>query len=74
MPEIFPGYTVEKLEEEPGKLGAYKITGPKKDWVLVRNQVKPHLLFPVPDNVLTGKSEIRGHKWFSDEGGELKAL
>ncbi len=74
--EIFPGYTVEKLPEPAaGEIGfAYQITGPKTNWKLLRNRVHPHMLFPVPENVLKGSLSIKGHKWFTDKVGELKAL
>lgn len=75
LQEIFPGYTVEKLPETPGEIDyAYKITGPKKDWKLMRNRVNPHMLFAIPENILKGTGKIRGYEWFTDRTGELKPV
>jgi hypothetical protein len=74
MQEIFPGYTVEKLVETEWPCYAYQITGPRgKTWRLMRNKPNPAMLFPVPENVLKGGLAIRGHKWFTDKDGTLKA-
>ena len=71
--ELFPGYTVEALPETPGAIGfAYKVTGPRKDWKLMRNQINPHMLFAVPENILKGTGKINGYEWFSDRSGTLK--
>ena len=77
MAELFPGYTVEKLDEpEGGELGfSYTVTGPRgKTWKLVRNKPNPSLLFPVPENFMTDSMKIRGYTWFSDKSGELRPL
>lgn len=71
--ELFPGYTIERLPEANGTLSAaYKITGPKRVWYLHRNQVNPHMLFPIPETGIRGQLSIRGVKWFSDRTGELR--
>lgn len=74
LAERLPGYTVEKLPEPPaGDVGfSYQITAPNgKTWKLMRNRVNPHMLFPMPENVLKGSLSIRGVKWFTDKTGEL---
>ena len=72
-PEVFPGYAVHKLPETPGKIGfAYRITGPKKEWMLLRNVPNPAMLFVCPEGRRPGR--IRGHEWFTDKTGELRPV
>jgi hypothetical protein len=69
--EVFPGYSYEKLPETPGQIGfAYRVSGPRKHWLLMRNQPNPSMLFVCPEG--RSKGTIRGYQWFSDKSGELK--
>jgi hypothetical protein len=66
----FPGYRIEKLPEDPGKISfAYKIIGPKKEFYLLRNQPNPAMLFVCPEGRRTSK--IRGYSWFKEVDGKL---
>ncbi len=69
--ELFPGYVAEQLPETPGKIEfAYKVTGPRKVFMLMRNRPNPNMLFVCPEGRSTGK--IRGYEWFTDRDGTLK--
>lgn len=58
------GCTVESLTETDGICYAYKITHPKKgEYMLMRNQPSPHLLFVVGPNMTT---KLNGFTWFCD--------
>lgn len=71
MTEVFPGYQVEKLSDDP--LGyAYQITGPRKTWMLIRNRPNPTMMFVVTDRGAPGK--VRGYEWFTDKDGTLRAV
>jgi hypothetical protein len=73
--ELFPnhpGYKVEKGVETESICFAYMVRGPKKSWGMMRNEKNPHMLFPVPDNFVTDRAEIRGIEWFTDKNGTLK--
>jgi hypothetical protein len=69
--EIFPGYVAEKLPETSGNIGfAYKVTGPRKEFMLLRNVPNPTMLFVCTEGAKVGK--IRGYSWFCDRDGNLK--
>lgn len=68
--ELFPGYLVEKLPEPDEFSFAYKVTGPRKTFYLMRNNPNPSMLFVMPNNGRTGA--IRGHEWFTDKRGKLE--
>ena len=69
--EIFPGYIAERLQETPGKIEfAYKITGPRKTFMLMRNRPNPVMLFVCPEGRKAGK--MHGYEWFTDRDGTLK--
>jgi len=71
--ELFTGYTVEALEEDKRKVSAaYKITGPRKVFYLVRNSPNPEMPFVWPEGMKGGK--IRGYEWFTDKGGKLRPV
>ena len=72
--ELFPGYKVEKLDESAAdNLGwAYKVTGPRSNWKLLRNRPNPQLLFVVGRHGSVGK--IRGYEWFTDKDGTLRPV
>jgi hypothetical protein len=62
---------VEKLDEPEGKISfAYKVTGPRREWRLMRNRPNPSMLFVCPEGRRSGK--IRGYEWFTDRDGTLK--
>ncbi len=66
-----PGYKVEKVEECADGLGyAYKVTGPRTSWMLMRNKPNPSLLFVAPK--LKGTARIRGYERFTDRSGKLE--
>jgi hypothetical protein len=71
--ELFPGYVAEQLPETPGKIGfAYKVTGPRGEWMLMRNQPNPTMLFVCPKDFGRRGAKIRGYEWFTDKGGTLR--
>lgn len=70
LPEVFPGYRVEPLEEREEFSIAYKVTGPRKTFYLMRNRVNPCMLFVCP--VGGGGGRIRGYEWFTDKDGTLR--
>jgi hypothetical protein len=45
--------------------GAYTILEPKsdKDWMLIRNQPNPKMLFPIPKHSMKNP-KLRGYGWF----------
>lgn len=66
-------YTAEKLPENPQAVhAAWRIHGPRKKWVLIRNAHDPHMLFPVGDPGVLSSMSIRGIRWFTDRDGTLK--
>ncbi|HEX5426547.1 MAG TPA: hypothetical protein VFW94_23570 [Candidatus Acidoferrales bacterium] len=71
--EVFPGYRVEKLEEKEEICFAYKIIGPRKTFMLMRNRVNRHALFVVGEG-LRSSNKIRGYEWFTDKDGTLRPM
>ena len=70
--EVFPGYTIEKLEEKEDICFAYCVIGPRKKFWLMRNKPNPSILFVCPEGRNSGK--IRGYEWFTDKDGTLKPV
>lgn len=72
--ELFPGYRIEKLDEIKDELGfAYCVIGPKREFMLMRNQLNPSLLFVCPDG-MSRNCKIRGYSWFTDRDGRLRPV
>lgn len=69
--ELFPGYLVEKLPESDDICYAYKVTGPRSSYLLMRNTPNPSLLFVVSAG-LRKSGNIRGCAWFTDKRGKLE--
>ena len=53
--EVFPGYTVEKLEEKEDICFAYCVIGLRKKFWLMRNKPNPSMLFVCPEGRNSGK-------------------
>jgi hypothetical protein len=66
-------YRVEKTDES-GTLGcAYRVYGPRNtEYGLIRNHVRPHMMFVLNMRTMNPNAKIQGHSWFSDKTGELK--
>lgn len=62
---LFDGkYRVFALD--PESKTPYRIQGPRGEWVLMRNQRDPHMMFPL--DTAPKPTKIRGYTWFMDRG------
>lgn len=61
--DFWEGFTVES--ENNGLGGGYLLTNGNKEYSLVRNQPKPHMLFPISD-YLSKSMKLKGFGWFKE--------
>ncbi len=71
QPSFWSGYEVIPYERdthdpESTMVCPYKVRGPRKTWLLVRNVPNPAMLFPVPEDFLKGSHLLKGFAWFKE--------
>jgi hypothetical protein len=71
MQDEFLGYTVEKIGNEPNKVG-YLLHGKRVTYTLMRCVDRPHQMYAL--NSKYNICAIKGNHHFSDEGGEIKCV
>ena len=64
IPDFWDGYVIAPEVEEFPDNTPYRITGPRTNWLLCRNQVNPDLLFPISASGKCGN--IKGYGWFKE--------
>jgi hypothetical protein len=67
-PKEWDRYTVSEyaFDVDNQAMMPYLIKGPRKNWGLMRNAVHPNMLFPVPENFVTGSLKVNGVGWFKE--------